>query len=117
MKPVSYSNIVLLKLARRIELGQITFEKATKYMSESDKTKLKDFCKGYEALGQLFKLNTFAATIDASLIKFIRWQEDDYDKSVQLYITNYLDKDEKVIFQEVVTELYKDVDKLAATYV
>lgn len=117
MKPVSYSNIVLLKLARRIELGQITFEKATKYMSESDKTKLKDFCKGYEALGQSFKLNAFAAEIDASLIKFMKWQKDDYDRIVQLRIKNYLNEDEKVIFQEVVTDLYKDVDKLAATYI
>ena len=88
MKPVSYSNIVLLNLARRIELGQITFEKATKYMSELDKTKLKDFCKGYNALGQSLKLNAFVDEIDTSLIKWLKWQKDDYAKSVQLRITD-----------------------------
>jgi hypothetical protein len=86
MKPVSYSNIVLLNLARRIELGQITFEEATKYMSELDTTKLKDFCKGYNALGQSLKLNTFVDSIDTSLIEVMKWQKDGYDRIVKIYI-------------------------------
>jgi hypothetical protein len=86
MKPVSYSNIVLLNLARRIELGQITFEKATKYMSELDKTKLEDFCKGYNALGRSLKLNAFVDSIDTSFIKLMAWAKNDADRSVRYYI-------------------------------
>lgn len=115
MKPVSYSNIVLLKLARRIELGQITFEKATKYMSELDKTKLKDFCKGYNALGQSLKLNAFVDSIDTSLIKLMEWAKLDRDRSVQIYIKEWLDEDEKVIFQQVIADVYTNEDQWIRT--